>query len=73
MKPGVKTTEWWSTLITDVIAVVAVVHPGFTLPGGTQLIGGLAAAGAALSTAVYSFGRSKVKAAAAVANPYAKP
>lgn len=73
MKPGIRTTEWWSTFITQVVAVVAIVHPGFNLPGNGALETGLAAAGAAVATAVYGWGRAKVKAAVATPNPYVKP
>ena len=73
MKPGVKTTEFWQTLIAQVIAVIAVVHPGFALPGNGALEAGMAAAAAAVATATYGWGRAKVKATVAAPNPYVKP
>jgi hypothetical protein len=71
MKPGILTTEFWATVLTNGIAAVAIIHPGFKLPGGSSSITTFATLAAAGSTAVYTAGRSWLKAHAAPTNPYA--
>jgi hypothetical protein len=78
MKPieirnGVETSEFSATtvaaIVNAVIAGVALIHPGFTVPKDTQeLIVTVAMTVIALVTAVYSHGRAQVKQAAINAN-----
>lgn len=64
-KPGFTTSEWWVTLIVQVVAVLALLHPGFTVGG--EWVQAMALIGSALSAAAYSHGRSRVKVAAGTA------
>lgn len=69
VKPGFTTSEWWSHILTLVVAVgvavAGVIHPGYTVPSVVaQLAGPAAAALAAISTAVYAWSRTQVKTAA---------
>lgn len=58
-KPGFTTTEFWLTVVTDGIAVAALLHPGFKLPD--PVIQVVASAAAAVATAVYTWSRGSVK------------
>jgi len=71
MKPGIRTTEFWATLATQAIAVVAIVHPGFRLAASDTLVPAFATVAAAAASGVYAIGRTIAKRnAAAPANPY---
>jgi hypothetical protein len=70
VKPGIRTTEFWTTIVAEGVAAVAIVHPGFKLPGGTATVTALATLGAAAASGVYALSRAFVKVKAA-ANPYA--
>lgn len=68
IKPGYATTEFWVALLTNVLAVFAVV---WTLAGKeldttplAALIPAIAALAAGISSALYSHSRAKVKVAA---------
>lgn len=56
VEPGYTTTEFWGTVAVDVMALVAVVHPGFSAPPELAQAFSLIAAGAAHG--LYSLGRS---------------
>lgn len=64
MKPGFTTTEFWSTILAHVVALVALFHPGFNVG---QWVQPLSALGAALSAAVYTHSRTSLKTALAPA------
>jgi len=49
MKPGIRTTEFWATLATQAIAVVAIVHPGFRLAASDTLVPAFATVAAAIA------------------------
>lgn len=75
VKPGWTTSEWWSHILTLVVAVgvavAGVIHPGYTVPAFVAQMAAPAAAGlAAISTAVYAWSRTQVK-KAALARPVA--
>lgn len=61
-KPGFTTSEWWGNVLVQLIALLALLHPGFAVGG--QLVQALAVVAAAVSQAAYSHGRSRVKVAA---------
>jgi hypothetical protein len=61
IEPGYKTTEFWATLLGDIVAILALFHIG--IPNASQLIQAVAVLGAAIVTAVYSHGRSRIKTA----------
>lgn len=75
VKPGFTTSEWWSHILTMALAagvgVAGVVHPGYVVPSFVSEVAVPAAAAlAAISTAVYTHSRTKVK-TAALARPVA--
>jgi drug/metabolite transporter (DMT)-like permease len=57
-KPGYLTTEFWSTILIDVSAVVSIIWPGHDFSDQVQT---LAIAAAAVATAAYSISRGFVK------------
>ena len=69
-KPGITTTEFWVTVGTNIVnllaAVLALLHPGFTVKPEVQVVV-LAAAPVAsgLSAAFYAMSRAHTKAATA--------
>lgn len=65
--PGYTTTEFWLTLATNALALVAILHPGYKAPPG--LAQALAAVAAGIGTVAYSFSRGQVKSSAALAVP----
>lgn len=71
-KPGWTTTEFWSTIATSVLALIAVVGPllssGFDPTGANALVPALATVAAAVASSLYSLARSRVKVAAQTAN-----
>lgn len=71
MKPGYTTTEFWLTLATQLLALLAIIHPGFKIDG--TLVQSLATLAAAAASGLYALGRSHVKASvpapAAVVTP----
>ncbi len=58
VKPGYTTTEFWITLLTNLSAIIALVHPGTQLNGIVQ---GAAVALAAAATVLYTGFRSQLK------------
>lgn len=64
-KPGYTTTEFWSTLFGQIVALVVIVRPS-VIPAGNAapLVQALAVIAAAIGAAAYSAGRSRVKVAA---------
>lgn len=64
VKPGYTTTEFWVTLLTVVASVVGVYDPTLHLSGYVQTA---AVVAAGVSTIVYTFLRSGLKAAASKA------
>lgn len=60
-KPGYTTTEFWLTLLNQLAAFAAIVHPGFHVPVDVQAVAGAAGL---VGTAVYTWQRSRVKQAA---------
>jgi hypothetical protein len=61
-KPGFTTSEWWTTIIVQLVAVLALLHPGFAIGG--EWVQALALIGSAVSGAAYTHGRARVKVAA---------
>lgn len=63
-RPGILTSEFWVTLATQVLALVALVDPallaGRDTAGIVQAVGLFASA---ISAAVYALGRSRIKVA----------
>jgi len=57
-KPGIYTTEFWITLLTNVVGVIALLHPGFNVSAAQQII---PAAAAAFTTVTYTISRMFVK------------
>jgi hypothetical protein len=73
IRSGTETSEFSATtvagVVNGVIAIVALIHPGFTVDEATQnLIITVAMGALALVTAVYSHGRAQAKQAAINAN-----
>lgn len=71
MKPGIKSTEFWLTLLAMVLALALFVAES-TASEGSAVVKGLAMAVAGLAQLGYTFGRSKAKAADALASVAAK-
>lgn len=65
-KPGWTTTEFWLTLLTNIVAGLTLLHPGFHLPAGAHVTESWAIVAAGLANGAYSFSRGKVKASAVV-------
>jgi len=65
VKPGWTTSEWWTQLAAHVIAVVALVHPGFTVD--PQWTAAFVALASELGAGLYAHSRGTVKAAASTA------
>jgi hypothetical protein len=69
VKPGLTTTEFWQTLLVQLIAVTVTVgslwNSRFTLDGLRALVPSAAILAAALAQAFYTHSRGTVKAAAA--------
>ena len=61
MTRGYTTTEFYTTLFTNVVAILALF--GVAIPNDNQIIQAVAVLGAALANAVYAHGRSRIKAA----------
>lgn len=55
-EPGYTTTEFWGTQVVSILAVVAILHPGFSAPPG--LAQAIAVAAAGIANAAYAIGRS---------------
>lgn len=55
-EPGYTTTEFWGTQAISVLAVVAILHPGFHAPPG--LAQAIAVAAAGIANGAYAIGRS---------------
>jgi hypothetical protein len=68
-KPGYLTTEFWTTLLTQALALVAFLHPGFDASQWQPQASALAILAAAVASGVYALGRSHVKAAALLPAP----
>ncbi len=66
MKPGYTTSEFWTTVLTHVVAVVALVHPGFATTG--QWAGPFAVVIAGVASFVYARARTALKQTTATAN-----
>ena len=64
VKPGWTTSEWWTQLAAHVIAVVALVHPGFTVD--PQWTAAFVALASELGAGLYAHSRGTVKAAASL-------
>lgn len=68
IEPGWRTTEFYQTIATHLIATVVVIvtafKPGFTLDGVKAIVPSIAVAASALAQVVYSMSRTKVKVAA---------
>lgn len=56
VEPGYTTTEFWGTIAVDVLAAIAVLHPGFNTP--PELAQGFAFIAAGVAHAAYAVGRS---------------
>jgi hypothetical protein len=63
-KPGFTTSEFWSTLITQVLALIALVHPSTDTGVRPEYVQAFALLASAVAAAAYAHGRSKVKVAA---------
>lgn len=59
MKPGYTTTEFWLTLLTQLSAVLAVVHPGFDMSAYVQ---GASVVLAGIAQIIYASQRHAAKA-----------
>lgn len=55
-EPGYTTTEFWGTQIVNLLAVVAMIHPGFHAP--PDLVQAVVLAASGVANAAYSIGRS---------------
>lgn len=67
-KPGYTTTEFWSTIIAQVLALIVIVRPSVITAGDTApLVQALAVIAAAIGSSAYSASRSRVKVAAGTA------
>lgn len=71
MKPGVRSTEFYTTLLTNVFAILALF--GLAIPNDNAIIQAVAVIGAALANAVYAHGRSTLKAAQQQPTPVIPP
>lgn len=73
LKPGWRTTEFWTTLGVYVLGTIALFHPNVNTAEANSHWGAIVQAAGVIAAAAkglaYSLGRAKVKAAAAVANP----
>jgi hypothetical protein len=58
VKPGYTTTEFWLTLLTQLSAVLTVIHPGFDISGYVQ---GASVVLAGLAQIIYASQRSTAK------------
>jgi hypothetical protein len=58
VKPGYTTTEFWLTLLTQLSAVLTVIHPGFDISGYVQ---GASVVLAGLAQIVYAAQRANLK------------
>jgi hypothetical protein len=71
-KPGWTTTEFWTTIGTNVVALIVAFatmsNNKINSAGAQALVPGLATLAAAIATGYYSYSRSKVKAAVHTAN-----
>jgi uncharacterized membrane protein len=66
VKPGYQTTEFWVTILTNIIGIVALFHPvNASVTGNIPAIAGILAMIA--GNVVYILSRGQVKAAASVA------
>ena len=60
MKNGFLTSEFWITLLTEAVAIVATIHPGFKIPDATITTAGSLLAGAAVAIH-YAWSRTSLK------------
>jgi len=70
--PGIQTTEFWITLLklvlTSATALIALFHPGFSVPQQVQdVIMGSAPLAAAITVGIYTYSRTKLKTSAIAA------
>lgn len=71
MKPGYRSTEFYTTLLTNVFAILTLF--GVAIPDNNAIIQAVAVIGAALANAVYAHGRSTLKATANAPAPIVPP
>ena len=64
-KPGVTTTEFWSTMVTHVLALIALVRPDLIVQGPSSqgLVQAFALLASSVAAAIYSLVRARVKVA----------
>lgn len=67
MKPGIKSTEFWLTLLAMLLALALFIAEALA-DEGSAVVKALAMAVAGLAQLGYTFGRSKTKAADALAS-----